>query len=63
MASMRLYNVPAEIQQRYNIGSEVDVEADSSVGGGHFSFLNKDGRTVEVDAVEICGQGIEYQYI
>lgn len=60
---MRLFNIPPEIQQIYNIGSEVDVEADSSVNGGHFTFLNKKGVVVEMDAVEIYGQGVEFKYL
>ena len=63
MAKMRLFKIPPEMQKIYNIGEEVDVEADSSVNGGHFTFLNKDGMKVEMDAVEIFGQGIEYKYI
>jgi hypothetical protein len=60
---MRLLKIPPEIQQRYDIGPEVNVEADSSVGGGHFTFLNNSGIIVEMDAVEIYDQGIEYKYV
>jgi len=61
--NMRLFKIPSDLQKIYNIGSEVDVVADSSVNGGHFSFLNKNGENVEMDAVEIFGQGVEYKYI
>ncbi|MDD3531570.1 MAG: hypothetical protein PHV99_03220 [Candidatus Pacebacteria bacterium] len=60
---MRLLKIPPEIQQIYNIGSELDVETDNSVSGGHFTFINKDGREMEMDAVEIYGQGIEYEML
>jgi len=62
MAKMRLFNIPSELQKIYNVGSELDVEADSSVGGGHFTFRNNAGKEVEMDAVEIYGQGVQYKY-
>ena len=60
---MRLFNIPPEIQKRYNVGESVDVVADSSVNGGHFTFVNKGGRIIEIDAVEIYDQGIQYEEI
>lgn len=53
-----LENIPPDIQERYNIGESVEVEADSSVGGGHFTLCNKQGRHVGIDAVELCGTDI-----
>ena len=58
--NMRLINVHPELQQMYNIGSQVDVCADSSVNGGHFTFMNKAGKEISADAVEFCGYDQKY---
>jgi len=53
-----LGKIPKEIQQRYNVGRNVEVKADSSADGGRLTFINKDGDTISADAVEFCGNGI-----
>lgn len=58
MSTHLLENIPQEIQKRYNIGETCEVEADNSVGGGHFTLVNKEGRTIGVDAVELSGTDI-----
>jgi len=57
---MRFLNIHPELRERYNIGREVDVQADSSVNGGHFTFLNNEGKVVSADAVEMCGYDLKY---
>lgn len=57
-ATHLLMNIPPEIQRRYNIGEEARAEADGSVMGGHFTIETKNGGTVSVDAVELCGTDI-----
>ncbi len=50
-----LTDIPQKIQEIYNIGNQVEVEADNSVGGGHFTLINRDGKMVSMDAVELFG--------
>ena len=63
MATHILANIPQEIQRRYNIGEQVEVDADSSVSGGHFTLINKEGKGIAIDAVELSGTDITIQRI
>ncbi len=58
-----LTRIPKKIQRRYNIGKTVKIVNDGSVGGGNFTFLNKAGETVSIDAVELSGTNIMVQKI
>ena len=61
--NFRLKKVPLKIQQIYNIGEEVDIEAigsiQSGVYGGVFKFINQAGQEVSFDAVEFSGHEIK----
>ena len=56
-----LRNIPPEIQKRYNINAEAKAEASYDVSGGHFEIETRNGGTVGVDAVELCGTEILVQ--
>jgi len=55
---VRLTNIPPNIQKRYNIGEELEVETDNTVCGGHFSGVNKEGQPLDIDGVELSNTGI-----
>jgi hypothetical protein len=63
MQRFLLTNIPLEIQKRYGIGKEVEVNADGSVLGGHFTLVNRAGERVGIDAVELFGTDIFIQRI
>lgn len=60
---VRLTNIPPLIQERYNIGAEVEALADNSAMGGHFTVHDRQGRKIGIDAVTLTGQDIEIQAI
>jgi hypothetical protein len=53
-----LANIPQEIQARYNIGETVEVVASGESMGGNFAFVNREGRGVNIDAVELSSTDI-----
>ena len=58
-----LKKVPEEIQEIYNIGSEVAAYLYSGgVGGGSINLINLDGKEITLDAVELSGTGIEIHW-
>ncbi|HEY4507779.1 MAG TPA: hypothetical protein VJJ47_02815 [Candidatus Paceibacterota bacterium] len=58
---VKLTRIPKAIRCRYSIGATVEAESDNSVTGGHFTFTNKAGQEVGVDAVELSGTDIRIQ--
>lgn len=59
----RISNIPATLQEKFNIGSEVDVEETGVYEGGVYRFLNNAGQEVEVAAVEFAGHSINIKNI
>ncbi len=57
----KLTKIPKKIQETYNIGPTVIAEVNTEVMGGEFTFNNKKGEEVKVDAVELSGTGIMVQ--
>ena len=55
---VRLEKIPLHIQNRYNIGESVEADVSGESMGGNFSFKNKDGRVIRIDAVELSGTNI-----
>jgi len=56
--SVRLTNIPQNIQKRFNIGAEAIAEVSHDVVGGGFLLNNNEGQPIDIDAVELSGTKI-----
>jgi hypothetical protein len=60
---VRLEKIPPEIQKRYNVGEKVDAFTIDDGLEGTFSFENKVGAIVRIEAAELVGTSVEVRIL